>query len=87
MNLSELPFLDMGWTNRVAGITHETFIMCLNRVAWFDDHVINQRIEDTCEALITHETIHATLNEVIGFSSSPWWDTVDDDPNYIISMV
>ena len=86
MNLGELPFFDMMWSNRVAGVHLETMTMCLNRAAWFEDELVNQKIEQTCEGLITHETIHAILNEVVGLGKSPEWDVIDGDPNYTISI-
>lgn len=77
MNMGELPFIDMVGTDIVMGVELGSHILCLNSAAWFEDEETLRMIELSTEVAITHETIHALLNEFIGLRRSPWWDMLD----------
>lgn len=87
MNLHELPFDNVPDLTNVRGDTipknkilmvvkHGCNTICLNLN--FECHVTYSKdIEIKTPELLTHETIHAVLNEIIGLKTSPEFDSID----------
>ena len=88
MNLGELPFRDMISFNGycIAGVDPTTNLLCLNMME-FPDEEMKQKIEEKMEGTLSHETIHAILNEVVGLGRSPGLNFFDSfDTNYQVSL-
>jgi len=53
----------------------------------FPDEEMKQKIEEKIEGTLSHKTIHAILNEVVGLGRSPGFNFFDGfDTNYQVSL-